>query len=85
MLLPRTRADVWLSAATDSSSSAPFAIKTVGSHYVEAATVDRADNVGEVSEHPQLAPRCHLSWTSPAQTSWTPTATTTLTGLTAAG
>lgn len=47
---PAPRADVWLSAATDSSSNALFVITpgVVGSHYVEAATVDRADNVGEV-------------------------------------
>ncbi|MEV8310881.1 hypothetical protein AB0P36_26890 [Streptomyces flavidovirens] len=40
----------WQSTATDSSSSASFAVApaSVGSHYVEAATVDRADNVGEV-------------------------------------
>ncbi|MGW6908277.1 DNRLRE domain-containing protein [Streptomyces sp. NPDC054940] len=43
------RADVWQSVATTAGNAA-FQVTpgAEGSHYVEAATVDRADNVGEV-------------------------------------
>lgn len=46
---PALRADVWQSVATTAGNAA-FVVTpgTEGSHYVEASTVDRADNVGEV-------------------------------------
>ncbi|MFJ6918651.1 DNRLRE domain-containing protein [Streptomyces sp. NPDC101133] len=47
---PTLLAETWQSTPTDNTSSAAFAITptATGSHYVEAATVDRADNVGAV-------------------------------------
>ncbi|MFJ7773246.1 DNRLRE domain-containing protein [Streptomyces sp. NPDC097107] len=47
---PALRAETWQSTPTDSTSSASFEVTpaSTGSHYVEAATVDRADNVGAV-------------------------------------